>query len=170
MIYIQNHSLNFTVEQLRKIEEVKKARYVCETALPEHVSRYGYTVWSYHPWTVFWQDEAYDGSHYFGLCVRGTSLIRDASAIATMKIDGYLLPSGQVIYSRYRHDFEEGDDGYFIDGGRDYTRGGGPNLGAIQSVTITARGGRLYVNELEVGCSREKKSRTAEDQPLPYTT
>jgi len=65
-------------------------------------------------------------SNYFALIIQGgaTYITTGASAVEGI-INGVIAKDGEIIYSRYRHDYRTSTDGStFIDGGRDYVRGG----------------------------------------------
>lgn len=64
-------------------------------------------------------------SNYFGLITRqGTAYITSGSTAVEGVIAGVVADDGEIIYSRYRHDYRTSTDGsVFIDGGRDYTKG-----------------------------------------------
>jgi hypothetical protein len=102
------------------IEKKMSAKYVCETCL---TLRDG--SWSNHPVAVFWTEQAHpQGSNWFGIYkdINGHTMIANAID-ATIPFLGVAI-DGQVIYSRYRHDYRE-HNGVFVDGGRDYLRWGG---------------------------------------------
>jgi hypothetical protein len=91
--------------------------------------------WANAPAAVFWQAkppvEGY--SNYFALMFQGEQLYITSGASAfesdIAAIEG---PDGEIIHSRYRHDFRSlKGGGGFIDGGRDYTRTGGDTLPKI---------------------------------------
>lgn len=109
-------SLLFTPEQIKKIEELRSATYVCET---EHKNVlvdvfYGSTE---HP--VY-------KSRYFGLYKSDDGLmITDGSFVEDIKFTGVKADNGDIIYSRHRHDMRQSPDGsVWIDGGNDYVRSG----------------------------------------------
>ena len=65
-------------------------------------------------------------SKYFGLIMQGGSayITSGASGVEGL-IDAVEADDGTIWYSRYRHDMRYSADGsVFIDGGRDYVRGG----------------------------------------------
>ncbi len=126
----------FTKDQIKKIEELKSARWLLDT---EHKG---------HPVSVFWQDERYpDGSHFFSLAYDFTKSmhkpslwITDGAFILDQVIEGLLLPSGDVIYSRHRHDYFERES-VAIDGGRSYTRiVGDSSLYRLVTIRVTEKG------------------------------
>ena len=114
-------------ENIAKIEEQYKATYVFETCLR---ARGG--GWANFHAAVFYQDEAYPGgSNYFAIYFdqKGTSYITDAGpSIIDEEFTG-LEAEGEVVYSRYRHDYRAGKNGAYVDGGRDYFRYGGDDFG-----------------------------------------
>jgi hypothetical protein len=88
--------------------------------------------WNDTPVEVFYQpnpDTEKGHNHYFGLFKRmgnGVLFITDATSAFSDPIMGIETDDGEVIVSRYRHDYVEKDK-YMIDGGRDYLRtSGGP--------------------------------------------
>ena len=86
--------------------------------------------WSSTPVDVFYQpnpDVSKGHSHYFGMHVNENGVfISNAESAFSEPITGILTEDGEVIVSRYRHDYVT-KDGQMIDGGRDYVRSsGGP--------------------------------------------
>lgn len=78
---------------------------------------------------VFYQpnpDVSKGHSHYFGLVLSPDLAywIYDAAFIEGKEFIGVKQADGSYVWSRFRHDFREVEDG-FIDGGFDYTRIGG---------------------------------------------
>ncbi len=64
-------------------------------------------------------------THYFGLFTDDFHhvYITNAISITNEPIIGAIADNGEIIYSRYRHDYQTSQDGtVFIDGGRDYCR------------------------------------------------
>jgi hypothetical protein len=49
--------------------------------------------------------------------------IRDQKLIANI----WMTPAGNILQSKHRHDFVQDEQGYFVDGGLDYCRIGGPS-------------------------------------------
>lgn len=122
----------FSPEQVKKIEELRNARWLLDT---EHKG---------HPVSVFWQDEAHpNGSNFFALYYKNVPwelMITDGAFILDQSIRGIMLPSGNVIYSRYVHDFFE-REGVAIDGGRSYTRVvGDSSLYRFVTIRVTEQG------------------------------
>jgi hypothetical protein len=96
-------------------------------------------AWGESPVDVFYQpkpDLSKGHSHYFGMFVRHDQVfITNALSAFEEPITGARLPSGEVIVSRYRHDFVQ-KEGCFVDGGRDYFRASSP----IQLVRVEVDG------------------------------
>jgi hypothetical protein len=84
--------------------------------------------WSNLPVDVFWQERVTDPAHsnYFGLFFRQDSLvICDARSVAEGVWGGLCnRDTGEVLFSRFRHDFRSDSTGAYVDGGRDYFRCG----------------------------------------------
>ena len=60
-------------------------------------------------------------------CVRPLAFAVNTYCLPEHDIAGIVANNGDVIYSRYRHDCRwSPDNSVMIDGGRDYTRYGGP--------------------------------------------
>lgn len=137
----------FAETDIPKIETHYDATYICETCLR------GKAGWVNEPVAVFWnKDEAKvppGGSRWFGLffsyqhvvskvlaggittggsdveSVLPPPLLAITNAISAVEtpITGIIADNGDIIYSRYRHDYRQSPDGsVWIDGGRDYTR------------------------------------------------
>lgn len=83
--------------------------------------------WVNNPMDVFWQPNPPNGySNYMGLLIqRGSLFITSGASAVEPLISGIVADDGEIIYSRYRHDYRVSKDGsVWIDGGRDYTRAG----------------------------------------------
>ncbi len=129
---ILTESERFSPEQLKMIEGHYDAYYVCETCLK---GRDG--GWLNQSVSVFYQPDPAlvpEGeSQWFGLFFRAADpsdkdsprqlCIVNAISATEHDIVGIVAKNGQVIYSRYRHDYRYSPDkSVMIDGGRDYTR------------------------------------------------
>jgi hypothetical protein len=81
--------------------------------------------WNEAPVDVFYQpnpDTSKGHTHYFGLFIQeGTLWITNAASAFEEPIAGIICEDGEVIVSRFRHDYVTKGD-RMIDGGRDYTR------------------------------------------------
>jgi hypothetical protein len=134
---IKNDPVLFSEDQIEKIESLKNAKYVCST---EHQ---GLCI------EVFYADEAHpdSGSRYFGLYKAGRTgelMITNGAFIEDQVIDGIVADDGEIIFSRYRHDYRKSSDGsVFIDGGRSYTRCS--LVDETRRVTLSVKDGSLQV-------------------------
>jgi hypothetical protein len=119
----------FSDEQLGKIERHYGATYICETCIKGTGGN-----WVNKPVAVFYQpnlDKAPPGaSHWFGLYYTWQHPMDDDPVLmitnaksATEPFKGVVAKNGDVIYSRYRHDYViSPDETASADGGRDYLR------------------------------------------------
>lgn len=141
-MYIKNTPVLFSYEQISKIEDLKKAQYVCATEHQGHVVE------------VFYADEEHpvSKSRYFALYKSGSDgslMITNGAFIEDQTIDAVVSDDGDVVYSRYRHDFMKSNDGsVWIDGGRAYTRSG--VYSKDRYVTLSVKDGKFVVNEREL--------------------
>jgi hypothetical protein len=103
------------------VERVKNALYVGDFCLKTRAGE-----WSDEPAAVFFNETPPEPhySQYFGLFQRsGSVFITNAISAATGHWSGLLADDGEIIYSRFRHDFRASTDGsVMVDGGRDYQR------------------------------------------------
>jgi hypothetical protein len=111
---------------IKKTEELYNATYMGYWC----TKRLNGESWNDNPVDVFYQpnpDVEKGHKHYFGLFVQNDTLfITDATSAFSDPIMGIETEDGEVIVSRYRHDYVEKDN-YMVDGGRDYFRtSGGP--------------------------------------------
>lgn len=86
--------------------------------------------WSDEPVAVFYQpnpDRSKGHTHYFGLFLRdGAVMIMNAESAVEGIFYGSEADDGEIIFSRFRHDYRTSKDGStMVDGGRDYGRGYG---------------------------------------------
>ena len=92
--------------------------------------------WNERPVDVFYQpnpDTSKGHSHYFGLLIQNGSLwITNAESAFSEPMTGIICEDGEVLISRYRHDYRTKDD-RMIDGGRDYVR---CSLHPLATVTV----------------------------------
>jgi hypothetical protein len=114
-IMINLESAKFSQKQLQTICKTKSADYVCDTELNNNLV------------SIFYGDVAHpvSGSRYFGLYHNHDKILMiiDGSFVEGQTFDAVEADNGEIIFSRYRHDYRESADGsVFIDGGRDYTR------------------------------------------------
>jgi len=128
-----NESILFSKENIERIEQVKNAKYVCDT---EHNDKHV---------AIFYGDTAHpdSGSRYFALYYSDGLMISSGAFIEEQEIVGVMADNGDVIYSRFRHDYHTSPDGsVFIDGGRAYSRTNTQN-----QVTLLVRHGVLRILE-----------------------
>lgn len=133
---------------IRKIEEKYGAKYMgywC-TKAPG-----GY--WNESPVDVFYvenPDTSKGHTNYFGMFIKtdpytgestGSVYITEASTAFSDPISGILTDDGEVIVSRYRHDYVTKGN-YMIDGGRDYTRSS-----MHPTVMVTVDGDQFVITE-----------------------
>ena len=106
---------------IKKVEDLRNAKYMGYWC----TKRTDGKSWNESPVDVFYQpnpDTEKGHRNYFGLYVQGGSLyITDATSAFSEPIVGSICEDGEVIVSRYRHDYVA-KKGAMIDGGRDYTR------------------------------------------------
>lgn len=125
-------------------EKKYKAKYVADLCLKD---KYG--NWANEPTSIFYQDTPPEPgySNYFAIIVRGNqTLITSGESAVSEPISGIQADNGEVIFSRYRHDFRESQDkSVFIDGGRDYTKHNNPE----RLVEINIVDGEMLVKPLE---------------------
>lgn len=121
-----NDPLLFSEENIKKIESVKNAVYVCDTEMKDILV------------SIFYGDTPHpvSNSRYFGLYYTPEDnilMITDGSFVETQTFYGAVANNGDVIYSRYRHDYRSSpDDSVFIDGGRAYTRTNTKNIVSLK--------------------------------------
>ena len=122
---IRNESTFLANVHIKDIESRYKAKYVCETCL-----RGMDDEWVNFTAAIFYTETPHpEGSNYFGIFLHpdfsetNHIMITNAESAVGQDIVGAVADNGDVIYSRYRHDYRESDDkSIAIDGGRDYTR------------------------------------------------
>lgn len=126
----------------KTVERVKDCRFVCESCLQNKDGK-----WVNSPAAFFYTREPHPdtGSRYFALWQSGWSdkwIISDGQIIEEQDITGIVSESGEVIYSRYRHDYVDSyDRSVSIDGGRDYVKTSGKG----RTVSLVVREGKLFV-------------------------
>ena len=134
-------------ENIKTIEREYNAKYVLETDLLGKDQYSGATFWGNRPAAIFYTEEAHPrGSNYFALYFRGdTLMITDGLPSIKDVVFMGLEAEGEVIYSRYRHDFREGKNGAFVDGGRDYFKYGGDRFSDYNVVKFKVVGDHLEI-------------------------
>ena len=109
----------------KKVEQLKNAKYIGDFCIKNSMGNWGET-----PVQIYYVDTVNDPAHsnYFGMFARGNDVyITNGISTANIEITAVESPDGEIIYSRFRHDYRATKDGTTtIDGGRDYTRSSSP--------------------------------------------
>ena len=120
-MFIKNNPYHFTLNGISKLEELYKAKYVG----PWCTKRLDGQSWNETPVDVFYvenPDRSKGHSNYFGMFVRDSkTFITNAESAFSEPIMGLLCSDGEVIVSRFRHDYIMKEN-LSVDGGRDYFR------------------------------------------------
>ena len=97
-----------------------KAKYVLDSCLKTVDGQ-----WANFPAAFFYTEEKHpEGSNYFAMYQRdGGWMITDGIRITEGTHNGILFDDGELVHSRYRHDYYMHRDA-MVDGGRDYFRHG----------------------------------------------
>lgn len=106
-------------EGIKEIQEKYNAKYIIDSCIPTINGN------SNFPCAVFYSEVAHPkGSNFF--CIfsnNGSMMIANAAFILEQSIQAIQALDGELIISRYRHDFvTSSDETVSIDGGREYTR------------------------------------------------
>lgn len=135
---ILNECSFLSPSQIKLIEGKHNAKYVFETCL-----RGTNEQWVNAPAAVFYSEEPHPmGSNYFAFYIGGFNLnfvICDAKKHIEGLFTGVQADNGDIVYSRFRHDYRNSPDNtVFVDGGRDYLRWGGKdtNLGRVVNFKV----------------------------------
>jgi hypothetical protein len=130
------------------VEVRKDAKYVGDFCVKTK------TGWSDIPVSIFYQEHPpAPFSNYFGIYldfISGKLMITDGSSVTKEPILGIASSTGEVVYSRYGHDFRSLENGEgSIDGGRSYTRLLGSKNGTLPAtVEIAIQGADLIVTKV----------------------
>lgn len=104
---------------IAKAEQLYDAKYIGDFCIRD---KHG--SWTSRPLSVFYQETppAHAHSNYFALYVADKkAFITDGSSAFEQPIEAVRAKNGELIYSRYVHDFRYSADGSVaVDGGRDY--------------------------------------------------
>ncbi len=146
MEYKINYGTTTQPIDIEKAEKKYGAKYIGDFCLK---TKHG--GWSEEPAAVFYQptpDVSLGHTHYFGLFERGGIMyITKGDSAFEEPIVGIVGVDGEVVYSRYRHDFRALKSlDQFIDGGRDYCRRGGSGQMA-GTVLLTVDKDKLVVTD-----------------------
>ncbi len=129
------NGFHFNSDGIAKIAEHYGAKYMGPWSILRQ------SGWSIDPVDIFYQpnpDLSKGHSHYFGMfrTFEGQAMITNAESAFSEPITGLLTDDGEVLVSRYRHDYVEKGP-YMIDGGRDYLRTSGNNAdGKLVKITV----------------------------------
>jgi hypothetical protein len=132
-LFIKNDAgYHFGVNGIKIIEEKYNAKYMGYWC----TKRLDGKSWNERPVDVFYvenPDRSKGHTKYFGMFVQeGSVYITNAESAFTEPMTGAICEDGEVIVSRYRHDYIK-KGGAMIDGGRNYTRS---NMCPLAKVTV----------------------------------
>lgn len=124
---------------IKNFEEKYKVKFVCESSIKSN------NGWRDASSLIFYNEIPHPkGSNYMAFSydyIKDEYVISDGISVADIEIYGVVADNGDVIYSRFRHDYRfTKDNSAWIDGGRDYTRSC-----AGRSVTLMIIDGQLKV-------------------------
>ena len=105
---------------IKDIESKYNAKYIIDSCLKSDSGN-----WLNFPAAFFYTEEKHpEGSNYFALYkLDGGSYITNGIRVSEEVFHGILFEDGELVHSRYRHDWFE-HRGAMVDGGRDYFRCG----------------------------------------------
>lgn len=133
----------FSEKQIKIIEKAYQATYVCETSIRTK------NGWSDFPVAIFFCEEKHpDGSNWMAVnwSYDGMICIRNGISAVVESFTGIIAKNGDIIYSRYCHDYRTSPDGSVtIDGGREYTRLVGDESISAMKVKLQIKKDRLEV-------------------------
>ena len=131
-IKIAENGYHFNANGIAKIETMYGGKYMGYWTIKDKHGN-----WSEMPVDVFYQpnpDRSKGHTNYFGMYRSHDDhvMITNAESAFSEPITGVLTDDGEVIVSRYRHDYVTKDN-KMVDGGRDYLR---RSAGDLVKVTI----------------------------------
>ena len=113
-------------DTVSQFESVYNAKYICDTTIK------GTNGWINQPFALFYAEVAHpEGSNWFVAYFNDFSELMITNGISAVEPDNIIIglkQSHSILYSVYRHDKVNGENGTFIDGGRDYTRINGSSI------------------------------------------
>jgi hypothetical protein len=128
------------------IEARRKCKFVGEFCVKDQRGN-----WTEEPLAIFWQEipPVPGYSHYFAVRIShfdNQVYISSGASVEGLRMTGIVADNGEVIYSRYRHDFVYSTDRtVFVDGGRDYVKSSMHG----RRVTIVLHGPDLIIEEFQ---------------------
>lgn len=110
------------------IEKKYSGRYIGDFCIKKNSD-----TWTETPLAIFYNPTPLKPEHsnYFGIMVvsKTSYIITNGASAFCEPIVGVVADDGEVVYSRYRHDYVvSSDNSVFIDGGRDYCRSSGSKM------------------------------------------
>ena len=105
---------------IEDIEKKYKAKYIMDSCLMTDSGQ-----WLNFPAAFFYTEEKHpEGSNYFAFYkLDGSTYITNGIRITEGEFNGFLFEDGELVHSRYRHDYFVHREA-MVDGGRDYFRCG----------------------------------------------
>jgi hypothetical protein len=131
--------------RLGKLRWINKGSQSTRVGISTVESKYGVTYiadlcirtaageWSEHPVSIFWQANPkieLGHTHYMGAFVDrdGSSYVTNGISAAEGIWNAAVADNGEIVFSRWRHDFRESTDkSVMVDGGRDYFKCSNPS-------------------------------------------
>lgn len=140
-----NHGKTFFPEiDKAAVERTKNCKFVMECAIK------GKNGWTEFPGQIYFQENPPAGySKYFAIFfnLEGHLMITSGAFIEDLIFQGVQCPSGEIIYSRTRHDFRKAQShNVCVDGGFDYFRLVG-SFESVKHVNLKVRGSEIVVVE-----------------------
>jgi hypothetical protein len=134
---------------LRRAEEHYNAKYIGDFCLKTKDG-----TWTESPAAIFYAknpDASKGHTHYFGLFMRdGQWYITAGDSAFSEPINAIMGSDGEVVYSRFRHDFRSLKSGEgSIDGGRDYLRVLSGEKGFPKQVLLHIEKDKLVVMDVQ---------------------
>lgn len=109
----------YALDAINYIESKYNVKYIFESCIK------GKEDWLSIPSLIFYSKKRHpEGSNYLAVTKsRGQNIILSNGESATEPFSGIIADNGDIIYSHYKHHFNESEDkSVWIDGGRNYTR------------------------------------------------
>lgn len=155
--WINFGSTSYPELDIKKLEGIKNAKFVCELAIK---GKFG---WTESPAQIYYQETppVPGYSNYFALIYQmGQLYITTGESVVGIPIEGIETEAGEIIFSRFRHDFRKAQTAdVSVDGGLDYLRVVG-DIHSKKNVVLTIKDGSLVVvdDKAEIDKLYEKKN------------